>query len=167
MRRVVCKMMKPARINSVEPYDWTKLLREGQSEGHHMVSRLLTDFRSGTNRFDAPGEALLACLAGNGVVAVAGLNREPDESLVRAGRIRRLYVLPESRGHGLGRRLVEAITSLAQPHFAVLTVNVGRPNAQGFYGHLGFTRVVHPSITHRRDLARNPSAVSVSGTLGS
>ena len=148
--------MKPIRINSVEPYDWTQILRESLSEGHNMVNRLLTDVRSRANRFDAPGEALLACLSGNGVVAVGGLNREPDESLARAGRIRRLYVAPEYRGHGLGRKLVEEITALAQPHFAVLTVHVGKLKARGFYEHLGFAPVELPGITHTKDLAAIP-----------
>ena len=147
--------MKPTRINSVDPYGWTSILRESQSEGHNMVNRLLTEFRSGANRFDAPGEALLACLSAGGVAAVAGLNREPDESLARAGRIRRLYVLPDSRGRGLGRSLVEEITALAGPHFDVLTVNVGKLDARGFYEHLGFTPVEHPSITHKKELAHN------------
>jgi len=145
--------MKPIRIDSPEPHDWMNVLRESQAEGLDIITRLLGDFRSGTNRFDAPGEALLVCLAGSDVVAVAGLNRETDGSLARAGRIRRLYVLPGFRGHGLGRKLVEAITSLARPSFAALTVNVGGSNARGFYEHLGFIRVEHPSITHRRDLA--------------
>lgn len=54
--------MKPTRIDAVEPYDCTWILRESQSEGHGMVNRLLTEFRSGHNRFDAPGEALYASL---------------------------------------------------------------------------------------------------------
>jgi len=155
MDDVVCKMMKPIRINSLEPYDWTQILHESQSEGHNMVNRLVTDFRSGANRFNAAGEALLTCLSGNGVTAVAGLSCEPDESLARAGRIRRLYVLPEFRGNGLGRSLVEEITALAAPHFHVLTVNVGKLDAYAFYEHLGFSSVEHPSITHMKELAHN------------
>jgi GNAT superfamily N-acetyltransferase len=148
-------MMKPTRIDGVEPYSWAQILQDSQSEGHNMVNRLLADFLSGENRFDASGEVLLVCLSGNSVVAVAGLNREPDESLPRAGRIRRLYVVPQFRRQSLGRSLVKEITALAEPHFDVLTVNVGKLDAYGFYEHLGFTPVRHRSITHKKGLPHN------------
>lgn len=120
-----------------------------------MVNRLVADFKSGSNRFDALGEALFVHLVDNSVVAVAGLNREPDKSLPRAGRIRRLYVMPDFRGKGLGRRLVDGIMSAAMPDFGMLTVNVGKLDADGFYEHLGFISVDHPSVTHTKDLAHN------------
>lgn len=145
----------PLRIKSIEPHSWTQILQDSQSEGHNMVHRLLADFSSGHNRFDAPGEVLLVCLSGSSVVAVAGVNREPDESLPTAGRIRRLYVVPQFRRQSLGRSLVEQIVALAEPHFDVLTANVGKLDAYGFYEHLGFTPVRHRSITHKKLLARN------------
>jgi GNAT superfamily N-acetyltransferase len=157
--------MKPTRINSIEQHDWTQLLRDSQSEGHDMVHRLLGEFRAGANRFDGRGEVLLAHLSGNDVVAVGGLNQEPDETLPHAGRVRRLYVGPRSRGQGLGRSLIEEISSLAQPHFDMLTVNVGQLDVQGFYERLGFGPSDHPGITHTKELPHNhlgdyPSCVS-------
>lgn len=149
----------PLRIASIESYDWTQILRESKAEGHNLVNRLLTDFRSGTNRFDALGEKLLVCLIGNSVVASAGLNREPDKSFARAGRIRRLYVVPKYRGQGYGRNLVEEIVALAQPHFNLLTVNVGKLDAYGFYEHLGFTRIEKTNVTHKKVL--NTKAVRI------
>ncbi|MEW5825820.1 MAG: GNAT family N-acetyltransferase [Candidatus Bipolaricaulota bacterium] len=153
--------MKPIRIDGVESYDWTQILQECQSEGHNMVNRLLADFSSGGNRFDAPGEVLLVCLSGSSVVAVAGLNREPDESLPRAGRIRRLYVVPQFRRQSLGRSLVEQIAALAEPYLNTLTANVGKPDAYIFYERLGFTPVRHRSITHKKQLARNHTMASI------
>ncbi|MHC4597916.1 MAG: GNAT family N-acetyltransferase [Planctomycetota bacterium] len=147
--------MKPIRLESTDPFDWTEILDASRSEGYNMVNRLLADFRAGTNRFDAPGELLLAQLSGNGIVAVAGLNRERDESLPRAGRIRRLYVVPDFRGRGLGRSLVDEITAAAPSHFGTLTVNVGKLDAHGFYENLGFSPVEHPRITHRKELAQS------------
>ena len=118
-----------------------------------MVNRLLTDFRSGTNRFDAPGEVLFAYLSGIRVVAVAGLNQEPDEGMHRTGRIRRLYVLPKFRGRGLARGLVQHIELAAETHFRRITVNVGILDAGGFYEHLGFSRSDDSGITHVKELA--------------
>jgi len=154
---VVCNGMKLTRINTMDLNDWNQILHVSRAEDHNMINRLVTDFRAGTNRFDAPGEALLAVLMGREVVAVAGLNREPDESVPWAGRVRRLYVMPDFRGRGLGRRLVDAIVAEARARFGILSVNVGTSEARGFYEHLGFTPVEHSSITHTKDLAHNKS----------
>ena len=148
--------MKPTRIESTDPYDWTQIQQESQTEGHNMVHRLLADFHAGVNRFDGRGEALYAHFSGQVVVAVAGLNREADPGYARAGRIRRLYVLPMYRGRGLARELLEKLTQHAAPHFNSLTVNVGKLDAYGFYEHLGFTPVQHPGITHIKELGHKP-----------
>jgi hypothetical protein len=82
------------RITAIELYDWAEILRASRFEGQGMVDRLVAEFASGANRFDAPGEMLLAFLNRNTVVAVGGLNREFDPDYGNAGRIRRLYVMP-------------------------------------------------------------------------
>lgn len=120
-----------------------------------MPSRLLSDFTSGTNRFDLPGEILLACTSGRTVIAVCGLNLEQETAFGKAGRVRRLYVLPRYRREGLARSLVEAIAGFARAHHQVLTVNAGTPAARAFYEQMGFRPVSHPGITHMRQLADN------------
>jgi GNAT superfamily N-acetyltransferase len=62
--------------------------------------------------------------------------------------------MPEYRGHGLARSLIEAITHIAAGHHKTLTLNVGELSARGFYEHLGFTPVTHPGITHIRRLTQ-------------
>jgi hypothetical protein len=47
--------MRPKEIKSVDSYDWTEILEASLSEGHSMIKRLLTDFQTGANQFDAPG----------------------------------------------------------------------------------------------------------------
>jgi GNAT superfamily N-acetyltransferase len=158
--------MKLTRIESIDAYDWTDILRESLAEGHNMVDRLLADFLGGVNRFDALGEALYAHLSGPVVVAVAGLNREPDPSLPRAGRIRRLFVLPGYRGSGLARSLVDELIRCAVSHFDTLTVNVGKLDARGFYEHLGFEAVQHQGITHSKKLRQDQEAESLCGFGG-
>ena len=142
-------------IKSIDLYDWTEIQRESLAEGHNMVNRLIEDFRSGINRFDAIGEVLFAYFSDNIVVAVAGVNQESDLSFGRSGRIRRLYVLPRFRGNGLARGLVEELTLCAPSHFDILTVNVGKLDAREFYEYLGFKPVQHPGITHIKELAHN------------
>lgn len=145
-------MTKPTEIDSVDPYGWAEILSTSLAEGYGMVRRLLDDFRAGTNRFDAPGETLLVHLDREVVVGVGGLNLEPDPGIVRAGRVRRLYVLPHHRGKGLARALIEDLIAFASGKHDVLTVNAGRPAVRAFYEHLGFRPVDYPRITHVKDL---------------
>ena len=144
--------MNPTRIQAVDACDWTEILLACTQEGHGMVKRLLNDFRSGANRFDRPGEALFVHLAASSAMAVGGLNLEPETCYGKAGRIRRLYVLPDRRGRGLARSLIEATMAFASGYHEVLTVNVGTLPARGLYEHLGFAPVEHPRITHIRRL---------------
>ena len=153
--------MKPMRIESLDAYDWTGILRESLAEGHNMVNRLLADFLGGINRFDKPGEVLFAHSSGNAVVAVAGLNHELEPRCPRSGRIWRLFVLPEYRGVGLARGLVEELNRCAAADFDTVTVNVGRMKARGFYEHLGFTPVQHPGIAHIKELGQDQEVDSL------
>jgi GNAT superfamily N-acetyltransferase len=149
--------MKPKRIVSLDALDWAEILRASRAEGHNMVCRLVEEFHAGVNRFDAEGELLCAHFLDQVVIAVAGLNREPDRLYACAGRIRRLYVLPRFRGKGLARGLVAELARLAFPTFSKLTVNVGTSDARGFYECLGFEPVQHAGITHIKELGPEPS----------
>src|SRR3954447_15503574 len=91
-----------SRLTTLEADRMAPLLTASQREGCRFVSRLCEDWRSGTNRFDKPGEALFGLSIGEELVAVGGLNRQ-DES---TGRLRRFYVHPSQRGQGLGSRLL-------------------------------------------------------------
>ena len=142
----------PVVVRTLEGYRWSKILAASQSEGYRMVSRMLTDFDAGTNRFDAPGEILLAHLADDGVVAMCGLNREADTKFGCAGRVRRLYVMPSHRGKGLARSLIEAIGAFAARHYDALAVNAGSPGARAFFEHMEFRPISHPNITHCKRL---------------
>jgi GNAT superfamily N-acetyltransferase len=102
------------------------------------MERLCEEWVSGANRFDAPGEALFLALADGQVVGVCGLNRDPYAHNARAGRVRRLYVLPTHRRSGVGQALLEAVIAHAPNHFGLLRV---RTDAAGeFYTARGFQR---------------------------
>ena len=55
---------------------------------------------------------------------------------IENGTLEMLFISPEERGKGLGRRLLQ----YGMEHYAVrqLTVNEQNPQARGFYEHMGF-----------------------------
>ena len=55
---------------------------------------------------------------------------------IEDGTLEMLFITPEERGKGLGRRLLQ----YGMEHYAVrqLTVNEQNPQARGFYEHMGF-----------------------------
>jgi N-acetylglutamate synthase-like GNAT family acetyltransferase len=113
------------------------------AEGFNHVRRLLEDHLSGTNRFDQPGEFLLAARVGNGaIIGVGGLNRVSDAT----GRVRRMYVLPDWRDQGVGGALLTAI--LEQSRFPRLELRAMNADAARFYERHGFNRVDSPDHTH-------------------
>lgn len=67
--------------------------------------------------------------------------RSPDEPVAFLGtngpRLEMLFLAPDERGQGLGRRLMH--TAVHTLGVRELTVNEQNPQAVGFYTHLGFT----------------------------
>lgn len=67
----------------------------------------------------------------------------------QAGRLEMLFVAPEQRGRGLGRRLL----GLAVRDYGVreLTVNEQNPQAVGFYEHMGFAAYKRTDLDEQGD----------------
>ncbi len=100
-----------------------EMLLESKSNGFNAISRLITDWTSGSNRFDRPGEALFLAQEADRCIGTCGLNLDPYAQSVTVGRIRRLYVLSDYRRQSIGRSLEQMIqTALHQPTFNVETV---------------------------------------------
>ena len=108
------------------------------AEGHGMVSRLMTDWRSGVNRFDHPGEVVLVAVTPAGIVGVCGLNQDPFVSDPRVGRLRRLYVASAWRRNGIASALVGQLLERAGLWFDAIHVRTYDPGAIAFYRSLGF-----------------------------
>ena len=132
------------------PDDWREAAR---AEGYRFVDRLVCDWRSGANRFDGPGETFLGAFDGDRLVAFGGVNRDP---YMRGdiGRLRHVYVLPEWRRSGVGRRLVAALTAHAAPRFSRLRLRATDERAARFYERMGFQVVAEPDATHAMDAPR-------------
>jgi len=127
--------------------DIRELLDESKKEGFNLINRLINDFKSGKNKFNKKGERLVVCEVDEKIVGICGLNIDPINS--KRGRIRRLYVLPQYRNKGVGRKLVKELIDYSKKHFKSVSVNIGKLNISEFYEDLGFKKYnKEKRITH-------------------
>jgi GNAT superfamily N-acetyltransferase len=145
-------MVTVQRIGAL-PADLHTLVTRSETEGFEMLRRLVDEWDCGTNRFDRPGEALFEARADRHPVGVCGLNADPFLADPTVGRVRHLYVLPEARRSGVGRRLVEAVVAHATAGFVRLRLRTNTVEASRFYQALGFTPTDEAGATHTLTLA--------------
>jgi GNAT superfamily N-acetyltransferase len=123
------------------------LEKEAMAEGFKFITRLTSEWHSGTNRFDAPGECLIAAYLDRELVGIGGLSVDPFTH-ARTGRLRRVYLTPASRGQQVGRRLVSALLALAALHFETVRLNTDTAQGGAFYLSCGFTLTEDAQATH-------------------
>jgi len=115
------------------------LLEQSKAEGHRHLQRLVDEYQSGDNRFDRPGELLLAAVDEDRMIGVCGLNRNPYGERQDIGRVRRLYILQAYRRQGVASRLMEAVVDEAKKHYSALVLFTDQPAADVFYRSIGFS----------------------------
>ncbi len=138
--------------------DLSALAAAAAQEGHTILARLTAEWRSGAQRFDGVGEALLAATADGRIVAIGGITREPSDPALL--RMRRFYVHPDFRGRGYGaalaRQLIGAPASRGRP----VTVHAGIASAAPFWESLGFEPVTGRPYSHVLAAPFSPSAAA-------
>jgi GNAT superfamily N-acetyltransferase len=138
-----------------------QLQTEALQEGFLFIERLIEEWRSGENRFIAPGEKLYGCMDEGVLVAVGGLNRDPFADRPDIGRIRRIYVRPAWRNKGIGETLIHTLVQNARTSFAFLHLRTDNPTAARLYERIGFSRSVASNTTHVLVLDKTPSQLSL------
>ena len=129
------------------------LIAEGGRSGSRFVGRLATEWDSGANRFDKPGEALFVARLDGQPVGVCGLNVDPYTDERRVGRVRHLYVMEAYRRHGIGGRLLADVVAAARGPFDRLRLRAANPEAARFYEKMGFAPCTgEADSTHALDL---------------
>ncbi len=102
---------------------------------------LADELASFPKKYIAPEGSLLAALDDHGkVIGCVAYHRHDDSRC----EMKRLYVLPEYRKHGVGRALVEAIIDVAREDGYVEMVLDSLPEmltAQTLYRHFGFVEI--------------------------
>jgi GNAT superfamily N-acetyltransferase len=125
-----------------------QLQREALDEGYKFIERLVAEWSSGENRFNAPGEILCGCMDQGVLVAVGGLNRDPFVALSDVGRIRRVYVRPAWRNKGIGEALITTLVENAQKTFRCVRLRAEDRRAAQLYERIGFSPNPDSSATH-------------------
>ena len=126
------------------PTGFDVLRAVARAEGFRQVERLAIDWDARTTRFDREGEALLVARADGVLAGIGGLSVEPV--VPDALRMRRFYVRPNFRRHGVGRQLVMALLAQARPN-RLITANAA-PGSVAFWESIGFTRDQRDGHTH-------------------
>jgi GNAT superfamily N-acetyltransferase len=133
------------------PDGLTALRRAADDEGIRIVGTVVERWADASQRFDGPGECLLAATSDAGdVVGIGGLTACP--TVAGALRVRRFYVDPGWRRLGVGRRLATAVIERGIARARLLTCNAATPPwAPAFWESMGFEPVEGVAgITHRR-----------------
>jgi GNAT superfamily N-acetyltransferase len=131
------------------PAGFDALRAEARAEGLLFVERLAADWEARRMRFDRECEVLLAAHVTGVLAGIGGLTIEPV--LPGALRMRRFYVIPPFRRHGIGRKLATALLERARTTGLVVTVNAASASAS-FWESLGFVPDLCDGHTHLQRL---------------
>jgi GNAT superfamily N-acetyltransferase len=134
------------RINHL-PLQILALEKEAVGDGFRFLTRLIDEWDSGANRFNAPGECLMAAYLSQQLVGIGGISVDPY-TVTSMARLRRVYVSASSRGRHVGRTLVEALVAHAALRFQNVCLFTDTAEGDAFYLKCGFTRADHDHATH-------------------
>lgn len=129
----------PAQILALE--------KEAIGEGFRFITRLIAEWHSGANRFDAPGECFMAAYLNQQLIGIGGLSVDPYVK-TNTARLRRVYVSASSRGCHVGRTLVKALVAHAALRFQSVRLATDTSAGDAFYLKCGFMRIDHDDATH-------------------
>jgi GNAT superfamily N-acetyltransferase len=133
------------------PQAIVELEQEANKEELALVTRMIEEFKSGKNRFDGPGEFFLTAYDNDKLIACGGLSQQWNENDVEAriGRVRRFYVLPEYRKHGVGKHLLKYLENKAVVNFSALCLYTDTHPAAHFYQKMNYVFVEnHPNYNY-------------------
>lgn len=141
-------MFEIVPVRDALPPGFEILRHAADGEAFDMLATLAREWQSGVNRFDRPGEALLAAFDGSLLVGMGAMSLDPH--VEGALRMRRFYVKPAYRRRGVGKALARAL--LERPEVAGRTVTLNAPHVEAarFWEALGFVRDPKDGHTHIR-----------------
>lgn len=129
------------------------LIEPSLAEGYNFVQKLWEEYDSGKVTFTGEGETLLGGYLDGKLIAVGGIHLDPYLNQPHIGRIRHVYVLPEYRRTGVGKRLVLALIHAASDTFTTVTLRTPTDHGRAFYNAIGFSEAPkYENATHWLDV---------------
>ncbi|WP_342527800.1 GNAT family N-acetyltransferase [Chryseomicrobium sp. FSL W7-1435] len=126
------------------------LVEESEKEGYRFLTRLVKQYKDGSELFQKPGEALFGVWKDDELVGLGGILQNAYADDPSTGRLRRFYVTEEERRNGVGTLLLDACLDKAKESFKSVTCRTDSAKADAFYRQNGFVAVHHsPDTTHR------------------
>ena len=126
-------MIRLVPVTIALPAGFETLQAEARSGGYRMLDTLGAEWANGANRFDRPGETLMAAYVDDALAGIGGLTLEPV--IPGALRMRRFYVRIASRRLGVGRALAAALLQGADSRVVAVNAAAG---SEPFWESLGF-----------------------------
>ncbi|WP_236535255.1 GNAT family N-acetyltransferase [Pseudomonas tremae] len=138
--------------------------KEAAGEGIRFLTRLIEEWHSGANRFNAPGECLMAACRNQQLIGIGGLSVDPFAEKSMA-RLRRVYVRASSRRHQVGQTLEKALISHAGLRFQNVCLFTDTAAGDALYLGCGFmgTDDNHATNTIEQHLTQTTSEMSQRG----
>lgn len=135
-------------IRDTLPKGFEMLRHAADGEAFNMLATLAKEWATGANRFDRPGEALVAAFDGDKLAGMGAMSHDPE--VPDALRMRRFYVAPPYRRRGVGRLLANALLNRPDATGRTITLNAPHLEAARFWEALGFIRDARDGHTHIR-----------------
>ncbi|VEF11395.1 prophage PSPPH06, GNAT family acetyltransferase [Pseudomonas fluorescens] len=145
--------MKPIEIQHIThlPAEVLTLEKQAVAEGFRFLTRLISEWHSRKNRFNAPGECLMAAYSNQQLIGIGGLSVDPFTQ-TNTARLRRLYVAPAARNQHVGHALVKELVAHAALHFQKVRLSTDTSKGDAFYLRCGFMRTKDAHATHIMEL---------------
>jgi GNAT superfamily N-acetyltransferase len=137
-----------AFIKGSLPPGFELLRHAADGEAYNMLALLAKEWADGTNRFEKPGEALVAAYDAGALAGLGAMTHDPN--IEGALRMRRFYVSPRHRRSGVGRALAHALLDRPEVQGKTVTLNAPQVEAARFWEALGFVRDNKDGHTHVR-----------------
>jgi GNAT superfamily N-acetyltransferase len=141
-------MIEISVVKDTLPPGFELLRRAADGEAYEMLTVLADEWATGANRFDKPGEALVAAREGTVLAGMGGINQ--DIYFAGALRMRRFYVYPPYRRRGVGRAIATFLLERPESQGKLITLNAPHAEAARFWESLGFVRDKDAGHTHIR-----------------
>jgi GNAT superfamily N-acetyltransferase len=141
-------MLAVSFIRDALPPGFELLRHAAEADAYGMLSVLAKEWASGENRFDRPGEGLVAAFDGTSLAGIGAMTLDPH--VEGALRMRRFYVKPPYRRKGVGQALAKALLNRPEVDGRTVTLSAPRSEAARFWETLGFVPDEKDGHTHIR-----------------